>query len=310
MSRYLSILFAGCLCLITTFLHAQQEAVRTQYIMNTGWINPAYYGFNDDHELFLDYRAQWTDFEGAPRDIAANYHGAVSDRVGLGLNLNSERIGALRQTNISGAFNYRFGNLDWKFGTALDLGYQRYFLKGNINNDIANDPVLMSAIDGVSFFNMGFGFYTEYMEKLYIGVNLPELLHARINDVSFEDESESGFFEQFTLLLGYRIDVKNKDIKLDPSIYIKRLNPEGIGLRNVDFQMDINLKASFLQEQLYGGLTYSFGTGDRLGALLGFRLNSFTFAYSYDVSFQEFQNYAGGSHELTFGVKWPRRNKN
>ena len=41
--------------------------------------------------------------------------------------------------------------------------------------------------------------------------------------------------------------------------------------------------------------------------LIGSKYNGFQLFYSYDVSFGQFQQYNGGSHELTLGYNLARR---
>jgi type IX secretion system PorP/SprF family membrane protein len=144
------------------------------------------------------------------------------------------------------------------------------------------------------------GFYGEFQESFFIGLSAPDMVRARIDDVQVADQGEDAFLQYFTFLLGYKFDVTNYDMKIEPSIFMKRL-------RNLDFQVDVNARFSFLSDQLIGGLTYTIGSGDRLGFIIGTKLDSFRFYYAYDASFAELQDYAGGSHEITLGVSWPRR---
>jgi type IX secretion system PorP/SprF family membrane protein len=281
--------------------NAQEEAVYTQYMVNPAWINPAYSGFNQEHNIYLNYRNNWADFEGSPRNYSANYHGAVTDRIGLGVTVGVESIGELDDFRAGLAYAYRFGDESWKMSLGLTTEYQSYSLNGNVlgNSNIdVTDPILAEALDGIQFFNVGAGVYGEYDERFFVGLSLPRMINARIDAVTFADESNNKFLQYFTFLAGYRMPLEDYDIKLEPSILLKRL-------QNVDFQIDVNLKALFLDEQLVGGLTYSNGTGDRLGFLIGTQLKSFRLYYSYDVSFQQFQDYANGSHELTIGFNWP-----
>lgn len=302
--KLLKLTVFSLLMLIAGLCSAQEEAVYTQYIVNPGWINPAYSGFNEHHNLFLNYRNNWAEFEGSPRNYSANYHGAVSDRVGLGVLIGNESIGELNDFRAGLSYAYRFGSKSWKMSLGLNTEYESYSLNGNVLNNpniSISDPILTEAIDGVQFFNVGAGFYGEYDDKFIVGLSLPKMINARIDEVDFV-ESDNEFFRYFTFLAGYRMDITGYDIKLEPSILMKRLD-------NVDFQIDLNLKGLFLQEQLVGGITYSNGTGDRLGFLIGTQLNKFRLYYSYDVSFQEFQDYANGSHELTVGFRWPAASK-
>ena len=282
---------------------SQEEAVSTQYFLNPAWVNPAYNGFTQEHSLFLNYRNQWADFDGAPRNYSINYHGAVTDRIGIGALVGVESIGELEDFRAGLAYAYRFGDQNWKMSIGLNTEYESYSLNGRVLSNPNVDPsdlVLAEALDGVQFFNVGAGFYGEYDDRLYVGLSFPKMINARIDDITFTDDNNE-FLQYFTFLAGYRVPVADYDIKLEPSIFMKRLE-------NIDFQIDVNLKALFLQEQLVGGLTYSNGTGDRLGFLIGTQLKAFRLYYGYDVSFGDFQDYANGSHELTLAFRWAGKN--
>ena len=88
---------------------------------------------------------------------------------------------------------------------------------------------------------------------------------------------------------------------LETSVIFKRV-------RNVDPHVNINLIASFLKEQLITGLTVRSGTGSTLGFVLGTKYNTVRFIYSYDVYMDDFQQYNGGSHEITVGFAFNRGN--
>lgn len=96
--------------------------------------------------------------------------------------------------------------------------------------------------------------------------------------------------------------MKNYNFNVEPSITIK-------DLRYSSFGIDLNVKLSFLDEQLVGGLGYTLGENDQSRAtlLLGTRVNALRFYYSYDVSLGDFQKYNNGSHELTLVYRMPAK---
>ena len=289
-------------------MQAQQEGIKTQYYLNKAWVNPAYVGFNGQNNLYINYRDAWSGFNDGPRDYAANFHTSLSDRVGLGLMINGESFGAFDQFSATLQYAYKLRtNTDWTYSIGMTTEYERYGVNGSVlsNPNTAPDPVLVQAVDGVQHFNVGIGFYGEYQDKFYAGLSFPQALRARINDVNFENNENNSLFDQFTFMLGYKTLIPDYGISLEPSLFMKRLNPE-FGLRNANFQIDANIKAGFLQDQLIGGITYSLGTGDRLGFLIGTQLKAFRLYYSYDVSLEAFQDYSNGNHEITLGFRWDK----
>lgn len=71
--------------------------------------------------------------------------------------------------------------------------------------------------------------------------------------------------------------------------------------------MDFNLKASFLKDQLIAGVSYR--SLSAMGILLGTKLSAFRLYYSYDLSFQHFQKFNTGSHEVTVAFKFEKKEK-
>jgi hypothetical protein len=65
----------------------------------------------------------------------------------------------------------------------------------------------------------------------------------------------------YAALIGYRFKINNYNFTVEPSLAVKNI-------RRVPFHVDLNLKLSFLDEQLVGGVTYSVGEQGRVGILL------------------------------------------
>src|ERR1700755_710582 len=101
------ILFLCALILSFITANAQQDAQFSQYIFNGLYINPAYAGYKSDFYVNSFYRSQWTGLEGAPQTVSIAADGAVAnDKVGLGLLVQSDKIGA--QSNTAAYANYAY----------------------------------------------------------------------------------------------------------------------------------------------------------------------------------------------------------
>ena len=101
------------------------------------------------------------------------------------------------------------------------------------------------------------------------------------------------------------MEVDDLDFSFEPSVMLRNV-------RNVPSQIDINLMARFMDNQLTTGLSYrSLGA---LGILLGTQLSmgetsNIQIYYSYDVFFQQFQSYNNGSHEISLILGFERDTK-
>ena len=274
-------------------LKAQEPAIFTHYHLNPVLINPGATAAHDNHMFLANYRSKWSAFPGAPKTFTFSYDGAMTDRLGLGAQVLSDQIGANRILQFQLNYAYKFEVDLYHIGIGLSTGIQNFKLV-----DVANDPfldptdiLLAEGMDGVQFFDGSFGIYGDYDERFVFGLSLPNVIRTRINDIQGDIEDDQNDFN-YMLYLGYRFDVANYNFTVEPSILVKNV-------RYVPFQTDINLKMSFLDDQLIGGLTYSFGAGNRLGFLIGTRIDDLRLHYSYDVNFGEFQQYNNGSHEFS-----------
>lgn len=262
-----------------------------QYFLNPHIMNPAMTGVHGKYRLTVNYRSQWSDFPGSPRSFAASYNGPATDRVGLGALLFTEQFGVNRNFRGQLSYSYQFGTEDYDMSLGLSTDYSQFRLSNEaITNPLydINDPLVLDALDGRNFFSASIGFFAKYKEQFYFGLSLPQVVFTRIDDGEGDGESQINY----VATLGTRIAVPNYDMNVEPSIYLKKLG-------NVDLHVDINVLADFLDERLYGGLSYSIGAGSRFGFLIGARVNSFRVFYGYDVSYQEFQEYNNGAHEVT-----------
>jgi len=298
MKRFRDILIC-MLLLVSGTLISQEQAIFTQYHLQPVLINPGATGFGNDHHLLANYRSKWSAFEGAPKTFTFLYSGAVNDRIGLGAQILSDQIGPNRILNIQLNYAYKFKADLLDMGIGLSTGIQSFNLK-----DIGDDPFIQSgdiliaeALDGVQYFDASFGFYGTYDNTFKFGLSFPNLVRSRITDISGDIDVDANEFG-YILFLGYMHQVKDYNFSVEPSLAVKKI-------RYVPFQADVNLLFRFLDEQLIGGLTYSFGAGDRLGFLIGTRVNDLRLHYSYDVNFGPFQQYNNGSHEFSISYVLP-----
>jgi type IX secretion system PorP/SprF family membrane protein len=273
-------------------LRAQEPGVYTQYHLNPVLLNPGATGQSGDHEFLFNYRNQWASFDGAARDFTFMYHGLLGSRIGLGGQLYAEKIGRFRSFQGTASYAYHIISDAYNIGIGLTTGIQQLQLSSEFDPFIDDsDALLNEALDGVILFDASFGVYGEYNDALFFGVSFPNLVRSRIADIEGDIEDPNEEFN-FAGLIGYRFHVKNYNFFVEPSLAVKNI-------RRVPFHVDLNMKLSFLDEQLVGGVTYSLGDEGRLGVILGTRIDALRLFYGYDVSFGEFQDFNNGSHELT-----------
>ena len=288
-------------CVITSTLAQEPGYFNHQYIQPV-LINPGATGFQGNHQLMAAYKHKWSSFPGEPRTFTALYHGSFADKVGLGAQLLSDRIGVNQLFHAQLNYSYRFKFENAIIGVGLSTGIQNYKV-----TDVTDDPfldltdeLLNEGIDGFLLFDASAGIYGEINKKLIFGISFPNVVKQRIAEISGEVNLKDLRTFPYAIHLGYRYDVKNYNFQIEPSITVK-------DLRYSPFLVDVNLKFSFLEEQLIGGIGYTLGDNSRASLLLGTRIDNLKFYYSYDVSLGDFQQHNNGSHELSIVFTLPER---
>lgn len=282
-------------------LQAQDEAIFTHTIVNPFLVNPGYAGISGDHQLNFHMRNSWAGFKNAPGSYAVTWNGPVADRLGLGLVLFTENAGALSRHRGQLSYGYNFYvNQDFRLGAGLSTEFHQERLPNSVLNNPTQqqgDEIIQDRIEGAQWFDASMGFYGDFRNTLYFGLSTANMVRARLND--YDNESFAGeIFQHWMFQLGYRFDLKEQDVILEPSVFIRRA-------RNAPLLVDLGFRASFLDQRITGGLVYRAGSGGMLGLMVGTSINTFRVLYSYDVGFQRFQQYSNGSHEITVGFALP-----
>jgi type IX secretion system PorP/SprF family membrane protein len=272
----------------------EQAVVFSHYHLSPILISPAVAGYNELHQIQMNIRSQWTGFPESPKSYALGYNGPVSKTLGLGANIMSETLG--NQTRFRFQLNYAFRYAWEKF--KLGAGFSTEFHTLKIARSVMDNPlydpgdqIVEDAVDGNKIFDAALGFWGTISDKTFVGVTFPNLVVAKIGDIEAGDP-QGAFFSYVILNVGHEFEVQPYGFKLVPSIMVNKI-------KDKPFQADFNLKGSFIGDKLIAGISYRAGLGGAVGLLLGTNIDVFRLYYSYDMSFQNVQQYNGGTHEVT-----------
>jgi len=294
--------------LSTLFLNnasAQNEAIYNHYHINPILVNPAVAGFENIHKVQANARLAWVGFPGSPKTYSLTYNGPVGKTFGIGGMIFSENIASLTRSRLQldFAFRYKLETLRFAFGFSTEFSQERVASSVYDNAFYDEGDILIEDyVGGVSKFDAALGGFVMFKEKTYVGLSFPGLVSTRVGDIATTGD-ESSLFNHYILQAGHKFGVDNYNFILEPSLLVKKV-------RNVPFQVDFNVKASFLDERIITGLSYRSGTGGTIGLLLGTKFDAFSLYYSYDVSFQRFQRYNTGSHEVTVSFEFAGKKDN
>jgi type IX secretion system PorP/SprF family membrane protein len=304
---------------------AQQNIQFTQYIFNSLSVNPAYAGYKEEWFAQLALRSQWTGIDGAPRTGQISIDGVTSDskNVGLGLQITDDRLGPQTATSIYANYAYRL-RLDaddtQRLSFGLGAGVTQYGLDGNklrpVDGDDINLPVgnISNTIPDVRF-----GVYY-YNPKFYIGLSAMDL---------FSEKQSNGLFSQndgtaqnikrqrhYYLIAGTLINL-SEDTKLRPSILFKEdfkgpssLDLGGMVIFNERFWLGGSYRTGvdLWKKQYQKG--QSLSSLNSISAITQFYFTErFRMGYSYDFIISELSGMQNGTHEITIGMTFPRKNK-
>jgi len=164
---------------------AQQQPSNYNYLIDPFSMNPAAAGDDIDPVFNLSARGSLQGMEGAPRTMLFSVHGrALSPKVGLGLNVFSDKIGVSDANGVYGSYSYslisrnRNSFTSWGFHPhVLSFGVKAgvAFFNENLRSlDIDNDPNFRENVSIISP-SVGVGVYYS-KDKFFAGLSIPEIL--------------------------------------------------------------------------------------------------------------------------------------
>lgn len=284
-------------------VQAQDQAIFSHYNINPILIHPAAAGFSGQHQLLFNARMQWTGFPDAPKTFMAQYNGPLSKSFGIGFGVLSESAAQLQRTRAQLNYAIRFPlGKDWEMAAGFSTQLQQIRLHGDVAGGSfvdLGDRIIDANMSGVRFLDASVGVYGTYKENTFGGLSFTNLVRSRLDGLVVSDEKES-LFNYYVFYLGHKFEVEDLKFTLEPSVMARQI-------RDVPFQLDINLKAGFLDDQLLAGVSYrSLGV---MGVMLGVQVSPFNLYYTYDVSFQRFQQFNSGAHEVTIALNMKKKGK-
>jgi len=289
-----NILIGLLLCCSAVFVntsYAQQESQFTQYMYNTGTINPAYVGTRGSFEATALYRSQWVGLDGAPRTFNLTGNSPIGERIGVGISFTQDNITPSEESTIAADFSYTIpmnnNNLNLSFG-----------LKGGIN--LLNiDYTLIDADPDFAFENnidnrltpiIGAGIYV-FNDKWYAGLSVPSILETTHYDYS--TESNASEKAHFYAIGGYVFNLSDS-VKFKPSLLWRYT-------ANAPTEIDISANFLFIEKFTVGA---AYRVNADISALVGFQISdTLLVGYSYDYATTNLGSYNSGSHEIFLRFK-------
>lgn len=270
---------------------AQQDPQFNQYFFNPLSVNPAYAGSRGSLSAVAIHRSQWVGFSGAPSTESFAIHSPTkSKKMGLGLQVMTDRIGPRSTTVVSGIYAYkvRLGRGKLGFGLRASL-YNFVYDRDKIEY---KDGVIQTGTE--TYFTPSFDFGMYYSDKKnYIGV---ELTHLNEGSTGFQADNVNLEFaarqEAQAIFMAGRAFVINRYITFKPSVLVKTTS-------NQPAFIDLNASV-LLKQKLWLGTSYRRGYG--AVAIIEYNVTkSLRVGYSLDFGFTSLNRQNYGSHEIFIG---------
>jgi len=268
---------------------AQLNPFQQMYFQNPYQYNPAMAGLDKGLNLNLGYRQQWSNFPGAPKTTLFTADLQAADKVGIGLNVNDDQEGLIRQTRIMGSYAYHLplNDRNEKFSFGLSLGVNDARVDYNkVNGDLTDEQIaqynqLKAYVDG----DLGAA-YTG--ERLTISSALPNL------KTIFFKESDQRFDADrllFITMVNYKFDIITSDnsMTLTPLAAYRKVK----GYKDIvdaGFNFAMNNNGIYLQGVYHTSQSMAVG--------MGLDQQVYSFFFNYDFETGALSNYTNGSFEL------------
>ena len=329
MTRKTTLLLLASILAINCSL-AQQDAMYTKYMFNSLAFNPAFAGSPEYMSIRVLYREQWWGIEGAPTSQSFSIHSPVKERVGMGLNVGNDKIGASGSTyaNLSYAYKIPFGK--GKLSMGLQAGFMNWRADWNklkFKDPVQQDQAFENMTPNRWLPNIGTGVFY-YAPKFYVGFSVPNLLQNDLRkDIPEDAQIWAMQYRHFYFTTGAALEVKGPAIIFKPSLLIKTVgllgrftgDPSNSTSVGAPAQFDLDLSLLFY-EALWVGVSFrsafaakefggnsSFDSADIWVAY--YLANGVRIGAAYDYTLTQLQSFAKGSFELMLGYDFSYKTK-
>jgi type IX secretion system PorP/SprF family membrane protein len=282
----MKIRFTILLLLLSCGLKAQQDAQSSMYFFNPLNFNPAYAGSRGCANITSVGRAQWLGWEGAPKTQFLSVHAPVMrQKIGLGGNLNMDKIGSRSAINANAIFAYHMQlndeGLKLSLGATAGIHRHQHNFRGLTVTD-NSDPNYLLANTSVNS-NFGFGTYL-YHHNYYAGISMPRLINT-----SLDNNTGNSILQRHLFVMAGYVHTLNSVIDIKPSILFKYT-------ADSPPSADLNLSAHFYQK-IWVGLLYRMH--DAVGFNASFQVkDNMMIGYAYDFPLNRKMIRQTGGHEF------------
>ena len=277
------------LCITTcTVLEAQQNLIYNHYYINPFLYNPSFIAPSGYTELHLNYRKQWSGFEGAPQTATMNLQIPLNYKAGLAVTGYQDQAGLIKTTTGLVSFSYqvflgkRVAELH-KIGFGISAGYTATRIDSDQLDDIT-DPVFgnnTSSMDGQ------FGMHYQY-NRFKLAFAIPRLFESYV-------ASENSFNARGITQIENTISAISYDFFLSPSVSFEPIVTYRT-YQTLDDQIEALASLKFTDIGWIGGAyRQDYGAVGFLGVNVKDKLKV---GYAYEFATEQADRIGQGTHEV------------
>ncbi|HRI58675.1 MAG TPA: type IX secretion system membrane protein PorP/SprF [Saprospiraceae bacterium] len=296
----------------------QQDPMFTKYFFNSLIFNPAVAGNNGHLTANLIHRSQWFGVDGAPSTQSLSVHSPLNnERIGLGLSVVNDKIGASGTLDINTAYAYRFP-LGEKMTLAVGLQAGVSNWRGNWSKLTLEDGTDEVFSENLNRWlpNFGAGLYLS-SERFFAGAGCPRILEYDLREETRTTTYYAKSYRHFYTIVGAAFPLGSEQVVLRPSALLKSTGwfskfrkyatPQDVGSPT---ELDLDLSC-FFNQAFWLGVAYrtALELGDSsndsadIWAAFYFR-NGVRIGAAYDLTLSELNKVSNGSFEIMAGYEF------
>lgn len=284
--KYLKILCSLLTLGLVLKAKAQQDPHFSTYMYNLSVVNAAAAGTGGGLELYGGIRSQWVGGTDGPKTQTFNVNKAISDKVGLGLNVVNDDIFIVSDLSLFADFSYKV-QISPLTNLFLGLKAGGSFLNIDFNSLGVEGDALLSGNFSKFNPNVGLGAYMKG-DNYFVSLSVPRILKSDRFEDAGGTASEASNRAHFFLGGGYVVNL-NYDWSLKPQTMAKIV-------AGAPLSLDLTLLAQYT-DQFEFGLNYRFD--ESVTGIATFVFSDFGrvgFAYEYTTT--DIQDHNNGTIEI------------
>lgn len=274
--------------------HAQLNPLQSMYFQNPYLYSPALAGMSNSLDINMDYSQQWSNFPGTPKTASFTADFQPADKVGLGIDVNNETAGLIKQTMVMGSYAYHLpvggNNQKLNFGLSLGLNSSRVD-----NSEVVGDE----GDDEIEQYNQQKPYVDGQLGVVYtsnnlsIGGTIPDLKYAffKTSDDRFDADQLL-----FISMASYKFFMQNedRDFTLEPLVAYRVVRGYN-SIVDAGFNFAMKNTGIYLQGMYHSSKSMN----------LGFGLDEDTYAvnFSYNIDTGPINTYANGTLEVGITIR-------